>query len=349
MRNNFKSFFVTFLLSIQAHAFVYLDYGTYNKGAPPVGAPMLWDGEGNGFGETNTEADVVTFYVNPDLSALSGSYTPTITSAQWVQAVIAAVNAWNSTVCTSRLQVRYGGTTTSISDPVVHQNVLIYDNSALGAGQCSASAGACAAPSAWSNGSMSSCTIWLVGANDYVMATNGAANKYDIATILVHEIGHCLGLEHTSEPSYTTTNPFLSNAHMYYAASAGRVVHDLTQDERDAITCMYPTATGNSYRDTCLSYHGTNGGAAISGVQTGGPQQEYGFPDCGSGQPGIATVAYTGEDGGGCATNAIARTHTLQASSTPSEIFLNFAGWILSLGLIWVLFRAVQQISKLFT
>jgi len=77
---------------------------------------------------------------------------------------------------------------------------------------------------------------------------------------------------------------------------------NLSQDETDAMECVYPKPlTGFPLRggQFCTSYHGTNGGAALSGVVSGGPS---GARACGD----ASSFTVSPSSGGGCVTNAIA-------------------------------------------
>lgn len=58
----------------------------------------------------------------------------------------------------------------------------------------------------------------------------GAADKYDLLTVLIHEIGHTLGLVHVGDP----------NAVMYSFTPKGRMVHSLQAPDVNQLRVLYP-------------------------------------------------------------------------------------------------------------
>ena len=79
-----------------------------------------------------------------------------------------------------------------------------------------------------------------------VVDSGSESNYIDVQNIATHEIGHFLGLDHSSEDLFET-EPELADATMYYAASAGetsrRALHD---DDEKGILALY----GESSRGT---------------------------------------------------------------------------------------------------
>lgn len=68
----------------------------------------------------------------------------------------------------------------------------------------------------------------------YTWGTGNGGSVQDIQTVALHELGHSLGLDHSSDPS----------AVMYATAAYGKVQRSLTQDDISGIQSIYPT-----YRD----------------------------------------------------------------------------------------------------
>ncbi|KAJ6975450.1 hypothetical protein NC653_031332 [Populus alba x Populus x berolinensis] len=60
-------------------------------------------------------------------------------------------------------------------------------------------------------------------------STNPAMDQFDLESVAVHEIGHLLGLDHSSD----------SNAVMYSGIPSGTKKRDLAQDDIDGIHALY--------------------------------------------------------------------------------------------------------------
>ena len=68
---------------------------------------------------------------------------------------------------------------------------------------------------------------------DFIWGVGGEINRMDVANIATHEIGHALGLDHSSDRSAT----------MYYATSQGITANrSLAQDDINGICAIYPLA-----------------------------------------------------------------------------------------------------------
>lgn len=142
-----------------------------------------------------------------------------------VSLVNEAAAIWND-VANSNIKVSYGGTTTSTAyanPPTVYCETNF--NAVTGA---SADYVPGAASVHTSNGTIYEGIM-------YLNASSGNANiqKYDrtlLTIIVAHEIGHLLGLGHSSD----------SNALMYYDGSY-RTVLSLSQDDIDGVSYLYPS------------------------------------------------------------------------------------------------------------
>lgn len=103
-------------------------------------------------------------------------------------------------------------------------------------------------PDSWSPGASSALAITLLqGLSDtpaileadiYVdeyyfdFDTSGSASEFDVQAIVTHEVGHLLGVRHTS----------ISTATMFYATTAGDTsARSLETDDEDAARFLYPT------------------------------------------------------------------------------------------------------------
>ncbi len=58
------------------------------------------------------------------------------------------------------------------------------------------------------------------------------AGAYDLRSVLTHEIGHALGLDHSADES----------AVMYGATAAGNIFRDLSADDEEGICSLYPAS-----------------------------------------------------------------------------------------------------------
>lgn len=72
---------------------------------------------------------------------------------------------------------------------------------------------------------------------------NGANGTYDALTVLIHELGHMVGLEHSCPP-YGPCSEEESEAAMFYSYSGIR--HELAENDRAGIAELYPAPEGVS-------------------------------------------------------------------------------------------------------
>ncbi|MGE3261588.1 MAG: matrixin family metalloprotease [Bacteriovoracia bacterium] len=266
----------------------------------------------------------VTFYVNTDTSAYGGSLTEKVTSAQFLAAFNAAAATWNN-LCNSKITVVTGGTTTSVRNASDLVNTVSYDNRTTAGGNAFASSSmvAWAVPTlsmVSGNYQWTDCDIQVNGEMAYTLGTSGTTDL-DLQSIFTHEIGHCLGLDHTygtnyNSATYWTTNSTLLNSVMRGSSTLQSIEQrTLSQDDIDGMQCLYPSSGTYRYGSYCSSYHGTNGGAAISGLVNGGAASTR---SCGSGMNSGFTT--NGETGGGCISSAIAEDGSGRTPTTDTGL-----------------------------
>jgi hypothetical protein len=185
------------------------------------------------------------------------------------------------------------------------------------------------------------------------MKFSPATGEADLRSILTHEIGHCLGLDHPIEPpDYTSVDTFLTEATMVQTASTGLDPSDsgrrtINQDDRDGIECLYER--GKPFRNGihCGSYSGTNGQGALSGTVSGGPTAIDEI--CGGNAQGRNAHAAL-ESGDGCVASAIASSG--EESPVQRAIFTKLGwsfGFLIFCGVYFLLRRrSLRRILGLF-
>jgi hypothetical protein len=283
-----------------ANAFIFLKGTTFQKGERPVSAGPIWPGR------------TVTFYVNTDMSAMGGSLALPVTGVELLQAVQESVKAW-TVACRADLRVSVAGTTTGTYNANDGTNVIQWDNRTTGEGNYygAATSTLAAATTVLKNFEFADCDIVLNGNSSTTMKFTPAMGEADLRSIITHEIGHCLGLDHPIEPpDYTSVDPFITDATMVQTAATGLDPsdpgrRDIAQDDRDGIECLYER--GKPFRTGlhCGSYTGTNGQGALTGAVVGGPT----VVDTGCGGDAQGRNANPSVDSGdGCITAAVAGT-----------------------------------------
>ncbi len=292
-----------------ANAFIFLKGPGFEKGERPVADGPIWSGR------------TVTFYVNTNLQAMGGSLAVPLTSAEFLQAAQESVNAW-AAACRADLRVTIAGSTSGTYSANDGMNVIQWDNRTTGEGNYYGTAAStlAAATTVLQDREFADCDIVLNGNSSTTMKFSPAAGEADLRSVLTHEIGHCLGLDHPIEPpDYTSSDPFITGATMVQTTATGLDPsdpgrRDIAQDDRDGIECLYER--GKPFRTGlhCGSYSGTNGHGAITGTVVGGPT----VVDTGCGGDAQGRNANPSVDSGdGCITAAVAGTSNRPGGTPP--------------------------------
>jgi hypothetical protein len=106
---------------------------------------------------------------------------------------------------------------------------------------------------------------------DFTLSTTVAANRYDFESVLTHEIGHLLGLDHSA----------MINASMYPRISTGistpRVISD---DDKAGVRAIYPTTAMGSISGTVrLTSNAVVYGAVVVALTSSGQAVAHGVTD----------------------------------------------------------------------
>jgi len=80
-----------------------------------------------------------------------------------------------------------------------------------------------------------------LNAKDFAFAVGAVPGKIDLQSILIHELGHVLGIGHSSDPRAT----------MNAGLPSGIAARSLEKDDREAVCALYPAATPTS--NTCAT------------------------------------------------------------------------------------------------
>ncbi len=288
-----------FSITTSSNAFVYLTGSAYQKGERPVSMAPAWSGR------------ALRFYVNTDLSAYGGSNALPITGAELLQSVQEAVTAWTQ-ACRADIQIQVVGTTNGTASTSDGVNTIVWDRRTTGEGNSygTDTTTLAAASTVLSGTELVDCDIVMNGNSATTLKFSPAVGEADIRSIIAHEIGHCLGLDHPVEPpTYTSVNTYLTGATMVQTATlpdpSDTTRRDINQDDRDGVECIYERGAPMRTGARCTSYHGTNGQGAITGAQTGGPTAAD--TNCGTDFQG-RNARPSLEKGDGCVGSAVAAT-----------------------------------------
>ncbi len=276
---------------------------SFARGARPISSAVKWPG------------NTATFVVNTNQNAYGGSISPAVTSAEFLSAVNQAAAAWNG-VCRTAIKIVIAGTTAALKAAGDNVNVISWDNRTTGGGNSIANTTTLANATTNWNGSCTlvDCDIVVNGEFGGTLAvTTVNGGSYDLVSTLVHEMGHCLGLDHSDEtftaPLYTSTNALNISSIMNSGIPIGSTAHrtlqpSLDQDVLDYTACIASNGRTDPTHDPCSSYAGTNNGGQIGATFSGGPSSSFAGSLCLSTAQSAVTVQATTQTGGGCVSAA---------------------------------------------
>jgi hypothetical protein len=212
--------------------------------AAVAGAAALHTGVGAYASYARWGSNPVTFYVNP--------VNADVSQAAAVAALQAGMDVWSQSGSSFRYQ--YGGTATDTATAYDNRNVVLFRNATSGS--------AIATTYSWWSGSnelLDSDIIFWDGGFKFFTGSSGCggvSNAAYMEDIAAHELGHALGLSHSSS-SDATMYPSYS-----YCSMAFRT---LATDDVNGVKALYPTTSSNTAPSVTISSPG-NGSTHASGA-----------------------------------------------------------------------------------
>lgn len=195
----------------------------------------------------NTETQPFGLYFDSRATPPSG-----LSHAVVEAAVQRAVTTWNAPTCSAARMTLRGGSSGVISNP---QDTV--DNFSVAPIWLQSSSDpdyreilgvypvlAVTIPRSYA-GVLQTCDVFVNGINSWTTASTVASNQFDVETVALHELGHCLGLNH-----YGTSDEVMDQS-----VEAGTQKHSLSQLDTDNLCGRYPTGRAASPclpGDTCL-------------------------------------------------------------------------------------------------
>lgn len=263
-----------------------------------AGAAALHTGVGAYSSYAHWASSPVTFYVNPVNADVSQSAA--------IAALQAGMDVWNTQSGTS-FRYQYGGTATDTATAYDNRNVIFFRNVSNGS--------TIATTYSWwssSNELLDSDIIFWDGGFTFFTGSSGCgvvANAAYIEDIAAHELGHALGLNHS-----TSTDATMYPSYSY----CSQAFRTLAADDINGAKALYPTVS-NTAPSVTISSPGNNSsygsGAVITFSGSASDTQD------GSLTSALAwTSSIDGSIGlGGSFTKALtAGTHTIKATAVDS-------------------------------
>lgn len=178
-----------------------------------------------------------------------------------LQAIQAAMVVWSQVPCTD-FTYENGGTTTSRDDAADGVNLIAFRESSWPGGANGAVAfttrrrDMAASPEVWQEADI------LLNGVDFSWSTDGDVHSFDVQSVVTHELGHALGLDHSALPEAT----------MYFGTRRGvTYARTLHADDVTGLCWLYPLGGRTCAGDAdCPLLQGVYGGADLRYACAGG-------------------------------------------------------------------------------